>query len=152
MSGHFEPLLLGMGAATIGLAVWLAGKMDLIDREGVPIHFLPRVFGYNAWLAKEVVASNIAVGKRVLAKELELEPSVLEVEDGQTSDAGRALYGNSITLTPGTVTVEADGQLIRVHALTKEAADDLRKGEMQRRVAHVDTGKGHTTTPAEGRN
>lgn len=152
MSGHFEPLLLGMGAATVALSVWLASKMNLVDREGLPLHFFPRVFSYSAWLAKEVVASNVAVGQRILSKDLELEPSVLEVVDGQSSDEGRALYGNSITLTPGTVTVEADGELIRVHALTRAAADDLRSGEMERRVAHVDSGNPRAATSGAERS
>ena len=56
----------------------------------------------------------------------------------QTSDVGRVLYANSITLTPGTVTVAHDGKTITIHALTDEAAEGLRSGEMDRRVRRVE--------------
>lgn len=138
MSGHFEALILGMGALTVALSVWLSAKMNLIDREGMPVHTFKRVVPFSIWLLREVIISNVTVAKQVLFGDPAIEPTVFEVPDGQRSDVGRALYGNSITLTPGTVTVEADGSTMCVHALSKQAADDLREGEMSRRVAAVD--------------
>lgn len=138
MSGHGEALIIGLGVAAVVLSVWLARRMGLVDREGIPLDTLPRVPLYWLWLGKEVVKANLAVGRSVLSPDPGLEPSVLEVPDGQGSDFGRALYGNSITLTPGTVTLETDGRVMRVHALTRAAADDLRSGEMAKRTASVD--------------
>lgn len=140
MSGHFSALILGLGLAAILLSVWLAGRMTLVDREGLPLHTLPRIVPYALWLLKEVIVSNLAVGRIILSGDAKIEPALIEVPDGQSTDLGRALFGNSITLTPGTVTVESDGSVMRVHALTRAAADDLRAGTMARKAAAVDGG------------
>ena len=138
MSGHFSPIVLGMGVLGIALVLWLSTKMALVDREGVPAELLPPAAPYVAWLGFEVLKSNVAVGRRVLSFDPALAPELIEIEDGQGSDVGRALYGNSITLTPGTITVASEGNVLRVHALTREGASDLRAGAMRDRVARVD--------------
>lgn len=140
MSGHVDALILGFGLAAVGLSAWLAGRMGLVDREGLPLHAAVRFVPYSFWLLREIVASNLAVGRIILSEKAEIDPSIVEIPDGQRTDVGRALYGNSITLTPGTVTVESDGEVLRVHALTRAAADDLRSGVMERKVAAVDGG------------
>jgi len=140
MSGHFSPIILAMGALGVVLVVWLAARMGLDDRESLPYEIFAPVVPYWVWLGREIVASNIVVGKIVLAKRPPISPSVVELEDGQTSDLGRALLGNSITLTPGTVTLDADGRMLKVHALTEIGANDLRSGAMRDRAAQVDAG------------
>ncbi len=138
MSGHFEGLILAMGAASVFLAVWLAQKMKLVDEEGTPVEVAGGILPYAIWLLREVMKSNVAVGKIIVSKEARIAPEVLEVPDGQGSDLGRALYANSISLTPGTVTLESDGKMMRVHALRDDIAGDVKEGEMSRRVAQVD--------------
>lgn len=142
MSGHFEGLILALGAATIGLTVWLAHKMRLVDEEGMPLQTAKGIIPYGFWLLREVVQSNWAVGKIIVSKDAEIAPSVIEVRDGQRTDVGRALYANSISLTPGTVTLEADGTMMRVHALRDDIAGDVQDGDMERHVAKVDGGNG----------
>ena len=140
MSGHYDALILGLGAASVTLVVWLAYRMGLVDHEGVPLHQLPSAPAYALWLAREIVLSNIAVGRRIVAPKVKIEPQVLCVEGGLSDDVGRMLSANSITLTPGTVTVDVGDKLMLVHALTDETAEGLRSGAMRERVVRVAEG------------
>ena len=89
-------------------------------------------------LLKEIVLSNIAVARVILDPRLPIHPRILRVEASQKTDVGRVTYANSITLTPGTVTLDVrDGKLL-VHALTTGSAEGLLTGEMDRRVARLE--------------
>jgi multicomponent Na+:H+ antiporter subunit E len=63
---------------------------------------------------------------------------VIRVKAGQRRDLGRVIYANSITLTPGTVSIDVEGDEILVHALTREAAEGLRSGVMDRKVCEFE--------------
>ena len=63
---------------------------------------------------------------------------MVRVQSGQKTDLGRVIYANSITLTPGTVTIDVQGSELTVHALTHQAARGLTTGEMDRRVSSVE--------------
>ncbi|MEM8709964.1 MAG: Na+/H+ antiporter subunit E [Planctomycetota bacterium] len=138
MSGHFEGIILVLGALSVGLVLWLSRRMGVIDGEGVPIRMLPRITPYAAWLFKEIVVTNIEMAKLLVAGEIRTQPEVVEFTLHQKSDVSRALLANSITLTPGTVTMDVDDEHMLVHALTKDAAVDLVDGEMRGRVRRVE--------------
>ena len=140
LSGIYTPLLLTVGAASVAACVYLSWRMDVIDHEGVPIHLTPHAAAYVPWLAKEVILANIDVARRVLDPKLPISPILFEVEAGQSHDIGQVIYANSITLTPGTVSVDLDPAKIQVHALSKEAAAALQGGEMNRRCIQVEGG------------
>lgn len=134
LSGDTSPLLLGLGVISSVLVVAIAHRMDVIDHEGHPIHLSWRLLCYIPWLAKETIKSNIAVAKLILDPRMPVSPEVLKVPATQQDDLGRTIYANSITLTPGTVSMSIDNDGIVVHAITKEAADGLRTGQMNARV------------------
>ena len=134
LSGHFEPLLMSIGAVSTLLVVYLALRMDVVDRESHPIHLTGRLFRFWGYLSKEILLANLDVMRRVLSPGPDISPRYIDVPLPQKSDLGRVIYANSITLTPGTVSVELDRQSIKVHALSKEGAEDLASGEMARRV------------------
>ena len=138
LSGHMEPLLLGLGAVSVAFVVWIAHRMDVVDREGHPIHLTTRFLTYLPWLAWEIVKANIDVTRRVLDPRLPVGPTVFRVAASQKSELGHVIYANSITLTPGTVTIDIDGDVLVVHALTREAAEGVMTGEMDRRVSAVE--------------
>lgn len=138
MSGHFEGIILALGALSVMLVMWLSGRMGVIDSEGVPIRMLPRITPYLTWLFKEIVVTNIDMAKLVLSRDLRIQPEVVEFTLHQKSDVSRALLANSITLTPGTVTMDLDDEHMYVHALTRAAAVDLVDGEMRGRVRRVE--------------
>jgi len=135
LSGHFEPLLLGLGVASVVLTVFLAKRMNVIDHESYPLHLSLRFPAYLICLFREIVTANINVIKRILTfKGRSISPQWLELPLPIKTDLGRVIYANSITLNPGTVSVELGQDKITVHALTKEAAEDLTSGIMAKRV------------------
>ncbi len=138
-SGHYTPLLLSFGLLSCALVMLLVHRMRIVDEEGFPIHLAPRILRYVPWLAVEVVKSNLELARRVLNPKLPIAPELVELKGSQQTDLGRVSYANSITLTPSTVTIEAesDGTFL-VHAVSRESADDLRRGEMDARVTRME--------------
>ncbi len=137
-SGYFVPLLIALGVVSVFIVVVLSRRMNLVDEEGVPFRYLPRLVLYAPWLVWEVVKANLDVAKRVLQPSLPIHPMLIKVKAGQKSDLGRVIYANSITLTPGTVSVQIEGETITVHALSKEAADGVLTGDMDARVTRLE--------------
>ncbi len=134
LSGHYGALLLSLGLFSCLLCVYIARRMDVVDREGHPAHLSLRLFAYFPWLAWETIKSNIAVAKLILDPRMPISPSVFTVRASQPGDLGKVIYANSITLTPGTVSMSIDGDQILVHAIDHEAEAGLKSGEMDRRV------------------
>ena len=134
-SGHFEPLLLTFGAVSCALVVLIARRMQVIDGDG-PSLLNWRLAVYAPWLAKEIVKANLDVARRILQPQLPISPRIIDVPTSQKSELGQAIYANSITLTPGTVSVVVEGDQILVHALTRAAATGLQTREMDRAVTY----------------
>ncbi len=135
LSGHYhDPLLLGLGVLSVAVVTAIAHRMDVVDREGHPIHLTARAVLYWPWLWWEIIRSNFDVARRILAPRMPISPTVVRLRASQKSELGRVIYANSITLTPGTVSIELEENIITVHALTREAAAALRAGDMDRRV------------------
>lgn len=136
LSGLFTPFLLTAGAAcTLGV-FYLTRRMDLLDREGFPIHLAWRaLFWYWPWLAREILKAGWDVTKRILDPRLPISPTLAEVQPSQRTDLGLTIHANSITLTPGTLCVEVSPGRFLVHALTQEGAAALANSEMDRRCA-----------------
>jgi multicomponent Na+:H+ antiporter subunit E len=139
LSGHTEPSIVGFGVFSVLLVGFLAQRMDRDDRSiGLRRMGLP-VVGYLAWLFKEIVLSNLQVTREILRPRLALTPTVLRVPASQRTALGRTLYANSITLTPGTVAVAVSANDILIHALMREGAESLQVGDMDRRVAALES-------------
>lgn len=130
LSGHFEPLILWFGVASVLFTVVLAHKMDITDHEGVPLQLGFGIILYWPWLLIEIIKANIDVTKRVLNPSMPISPTLFTLKTSQKTDIGKVLYANSITLTPGTVSVDVLDDEILVHGLSLEAAMDLESGGM----------------------
>ncbi len=131
LSGHFSPLMLGLGLASVLLTMVLIRRMTLVDHESYPLHLSSKLPTFLAYISKAIIKANIDVIKLILTmKRSSVSPQMIEVDESLKTDLGAVIYANSITLTPGTVSVELTEDKILVHALTKEAADDLASGEM----------------------
>ena len=140
-SGHYhEPLILGLGVASVAAVVWIAHRMDVVDHEGHPIHLTRRVITYFPWLAWQIVKSNIDVADAIVRSPNRVRTRVLELDATQPTPLGRVILANSITLTPGTVTIALEDRRVSVHALTDVAADGVADGEMDRRVTNIERG------------
>jgi multicomponent Na+:H+ antiporter subunit E len=138
LSGHYTPLLLTFGLASVGLVTWLVWRMDVADHEAVPVHLTRHVVTFWPWLLAEIVKSNIDVVRRILDPRLPIERMVIRVPTGGMEPLPATVYANAITLTPGTVTLDVGDNEIVVHALSRKAAEAVREGEMMRRVARMD--------------
>jgi multicomponent Na+:H+ antiporter subunit E len=139
LSGHFDSaLLIGLGAGSSVLVVYLAMRMDVVDHEGVPLQVGGRFWWYIPWLMKEIVIANIAVAKVILHPKLPISPRMVVFRGSQKSDLGRVIYANSITLTPGTITTGVEGQEFQIHALSAADLESNEEEEMDRRCTHVE--------------
>lgn len=138
LSGIYTPFLVlaGLGASiAVGMLAW---RMDLADREGHPLHLTAAAAAYWPWLVKEIVSSGWVVSRIILHPRLPISPTMVRFRPSQKSAVGLVTHANSITLTPGTITVEADHQEFLVHALTRAAAAGVVDGEMDRRVSRLE--------------
>jgi multicomponent Na+:H+ antiporter subunit E len=133
-SGHWSPLLMTFGAVSSVAVALIARRMRLVDDEGIPLELLLRALRFLPWLFWQIAKANVDVARRILTPSLPIHPTLIRVKTSQRRDAGRVIYANCITLTPGTVSVDVEGDEIVVHALTREAAEELAGGEMDRHV------------------
>ena len=129
-SGMFKPLLLALGAFSCALVLLISYRMHLFDTDLITMGFLGRLLRFWGWLGREILRS-----RAVLSPKLTISPTVVEFDAHCEHPMDRAILGNSIILTPGTLTLRIDGQRFVVHALHEEGARDLLGGEMDRRVS-----------------
>jgi multicomponent Na+:H+ antiporter subunit E len=137
LSGHYSPFFLIIGAACSALVVFISLRMDVLDHEYRPLHLGWRLLRYLPWLIFKIIQSNIAVTRCILHPGMPIQPTLVKLQASQKSELGQVTYANSITLTPGTVTIELKNGEIEAHALTREAAMELEAGEMDRRVTRI---------------
>ncbi len=137
-SGHYTPLILFFMVVSVVIVVGLCHLMDVVDGESQPLELTFTIPMYWLWLIKEVVLANIAVTRCVWTGTESISPSLIKVQADQKTDLGIVIYANSITLTPGTISVDLEDNIITVHALTPDSASDLQTGEMNRRVCQVE--------------
>lgn len=137
-----KTVIASLGAVSILLACLLAYRFDILDREGSPYARLPHLMAYWVWLMIEIFKANWVVIKACLKSTLDINPALVKVKTGCESDLARTVFANSITLTPGTVSVEIEGDKILVHALYEEAAGPGAFDEMDRRSKRASDGKG----------
>jgi len=141
LSGHYTVLTVTAGLFSAAGVVALAKRMGALDGEGHPVGMLPRgVFSYYPWLGLEILKSAWSVAKLIADPKLPISPTLVQVHGGQRTAVGTATYANSITLTPGTITARVSGHELLVHALTREAAEELMAGEMNERVVRFEGG------------
>ena len=137
-SGHYTTLMLSLGLASIATVLYIAHRMDVVDHESLPLHLTLRFPAFYAWLIKEIILANLVVVKHIWLGNKSISPTLKTIKASQESDMGKVIYANSITLTPGTVTVDLKGDQIMVHALLRESIEDLEAGEMDRRVTQLE--------------
>ena len=132
MSGHYTFLIISLGVISCLFCVYLAKRANLIDDEGLPLFFLPRLLNYLLWLFKEIFNSNIGTAKAIITGNI--NPEIFIVKSSQNTDVAKVTYANSITLTPGTVTIQIDEDKFEVHALNSDFGNDVRSNVMDKKV------------------
>ena len=135
LSGYTKPILLTLGAISIGLVLLMSSRMRILDRETAPYLTVPQTLGYFGWLFKEIVKANVAVVRAVMAPNLEISPTMVKIPAKGKTDLAKTMFANSITLTPGTVSVNIEDDHILVHALLAEMSEPEDFAEMSDRSA-----------------
>lgn len=139
MSGIFSPLLLSFGLASVAVVLLVAHRMDSVDGDRVDIRLRPFQFlKYILWLLVEIARANWAVTRVILARNMPIRQNLFEVPNSQKTDLGQVIFANSITLTPGTITVETEPGRFLVHAVAYSPDDDAALADMDRRVSRTE--------------
>ena len=136
MSGYYSNLLISLGIISCAFCVYVAKRGKLIDDEGLPLFFMPRLLNYLIWLFKEILISNLATAKVIINGKI--EPETFTVKASQITDVAKVTYANSITLTPGTVTIKIHKDVFEVHALNSDFGNDIRTNEMDSKVTWLE--------------
>lgn len=144
MSGIFTVKFIIYGCVSSFLiSCFVVGSLRIGGLKSNRTYFIlhanyPRLIIYFLWLIKEVVKSAIDVSKIALSSKMKIEPLVLWFKADYDNPAARAILANSITLTPGTVTIDIyDSGVFSVHALNRDFAEGLLAGDMQKRIAKL---------------
>jgi len=135
LSGYFKPMLLILGVISILFVVAMSARMKITDDETAPYIFIPQTLAYFVWLFSEIVKANVQVIQTVLKPELEVTPTLTKIPLTQTADISKVMFANSITLTPGTVSVSIEQDHILVHALLDDMSDAADFTEMGEKAA-----------------
>ncbi len=141
LSGIYKPMLIGFGIVSVALVMVIVRRMDQVDGDHVRISIKPiQFFFYVLWLFIEIAKSNWRVTKIVLARTMPIRQNLFEVPYSQTSDLGQVIFANSITLTPGTLTIETETGDFLIHALSYDPTDMDALADMDRRVTGIENG------------
>ena len=116
--------------------------MRIADSECHPIHIIWLAGVFAHLLAWAIVMAYFDVTRRILSPSLPISPTLVAERASQHSDLGRVSCANSITLTPGTGSIDVEDAVVTVHALTREAAAELAQGELDRRVTAIEAPAG----------
>ncbi|MBT5379701.1 MAG: Na+/H+ antiporter subunit E [Opitutae bacterium] len=139
-SGVIDLFHLSLGAISCGIVTWLSSDfLFRNDCKGIGTRFVEagRFLLYCFWLLWQIILANIHVLKLALASNnQEMRPQMVRFRTSLRSEFARYVFANSITLTPGTVTLSVEGDKFVVHAISQKVADEL-PGEMEKRVAKI---------------
>jgi len=149
-SGKFDAFHLSLGVLSVGLVLGFNGAIRRLRPSlGGPaarerFHW-GRAVLYVPWLLWQIVVSGVYVTKLTLVGEDKIAPCIVRFRSDQPNEVAQVTLGNSITLTPGTLTLDIHDDEYVIHALDRQSADGLLNGDMQRRVAGMWGGSGAVT-------
>ena len=102
------------------------------------LRIIPDILVYFVVLVVEIVKANMAISRLVLAPHIEVEPCLVKFKTRLKSEIARVAFANSITLTPGTITVSLEGDKLLVHALDREIAHGLEGSIFERLLERME--------------
>ena len=103
------------------------------------LKILPDIIFYGIVLLIEIVKANMLISRLVLAPEINVEPCLVKFNTPLKTDAARVALANSITLTPGTITIALEGNELLVHALDREIAKGLEGSIFETLLSRMET-------------
>lgn len=134
LSASFEWIHLGLGLILSFFVAWInAGHSPFVPKFGFYLRFLL----YLPWLFYKIIQSSLHLSKLILHPALPIDPQLISVESKLRHNAAIVLFGNSITLIPGTITAEVDRNNLIVHAMDKALSEDVESKEMESKIADI---------------
>lgn len=141
LSGIYTTMIVGLGFASSLLVLVVINRMDRVDGDSVEIHLSPLRFSkYMVWLMIEIARANWAVTKTILSRKMNIRQHMFTVPYSQKTDLAQVIFANSITLTPGTITVETEDGHFLVHAVSYSDDDPAAIADMDARITACETG------------
>ncbi len=142
LSGIYKPMLVGFGVISVMLALFIVRRMDQVDGDELTVALNPIKFlTYFIWLLSEIAKSNWAVTKVILSGQPPQRQYFFDIPYSQSTDLGQTIFANSITLTPGTLTVKTEQSGFQIHALAHSDKDFEALADMDRRVTAIEVGR-----------
>jgi len=139
LSGLFDAFHLTLGVISCAIVTWLSSDLLFQNRNtGLRARLRQsiRLCVYLVWLLKEIILANLHLLKLSFGPKTLLQPQIVRYRTSLQSDFEKFLLANSITLTPGTVTMRIHGDTFYIHAISDIASSGL-DGTMERKIAHV---------------
>lgn len=140
LSGHYDTFHISLGVFSVGLVMVLNRGLHRVRLYPGDIHrnlnFI-RLFVYVFWLLKEIILAAIQVARYVLDPRMPVDPSFLMFHADLPNAGSQVVLANSITLTPGTLTVDITEGVFLVHSLSDASSTSLIEGTMPRKVAEL---------------
>ena len=137
LSGYFQPLLLGFGVLSVAIVLVVLKRMDAVDQEQKQVNSGYSMLRYLVWLIGQIVSSAIFVTKLIWGSADKLSPTLAKIPVTNIPKKNRVLYANSITLTPGTLSVDLVDEELTVHALQKSSIESLKQGDMEKKIIAI---------------
>ena len=150
-SWHFDPLIVGCGVASVILTVFLARRLGVMDEETVPFELAARLLLYIPWLVWEVLKANLQTAHLILHPMMPVRPHLIRLPADQRTALGRVIYANTITITPGTISLDLHDGVILVHCLDDAMASQESSGATARMIRWLERGlpEGGPTDPRD---
>ena len=145
LSGRFDPFHLALGVASVLLVMWINAPLKQTQLYSGDTFAWDRanywaLLAYVPWLGWQILLASMQVAYLVLHPRMPVDPCLIYFRVNLPNLAARVIFGNSITLTPGTVTIRIRGDEFVVHALTRASAESLVQGTMPLRISRIFNG------------
>lgn len=137
LSGYIQPLLLSFGVVSVIIVLVVLKRMDTVDQEPRVVTFNYRIFHYFFWLVGQIVLSSVHVTKLIWGSSDNVSPALAKISIDRVPAKNHVLYANSITLTPGTLSVDLNDNEITVHALQASSIESLKQGGMESKIIRL---------------
>lgn len=137
LSGIYTPLLLSLGGVSVVLVMYILKRMDAVDKEQQSVGLGFNIIRYCPWLLGQIFRSGLRVTLLIWGAKGKASPALEKIDVTSIPQGRRALYANSITLTPGTLCVDLDDKTVTVHALQKTSIAELEQGHIANKVKKI---------------
>jgi multicomponent Na+:H+ antiporter subunit E len=138
LSGYFKTNLIVLGILSCAFVTLLSIKLKIYSTQHERIRLNLRLPLYIPWLLKEIIKSNIHVARSILSSNKIIQPQLVSIKPSQKTNTGIAIHANSITLTPGTISVDFNNDELLVHALTQDTAQGIVSGDIDKQVTKLE--------------